>query len=238
MSQKHSHGRTAWPKTIPTLTAGQSAIREDFMNHWLQLLPNRYGVIELINHRFAVPKCRAGGGRTLEVGAGRGAHLAYEDLCKQEYTVIELRAELACEIQKSYPGVHVIVGDIQQRIEADDASFDRILAIHVIEHLPNLPAALKEIKRLLKPDGVFGAVIPCEGGAAYTLARNISARRIFEGRYGCSYDWFIESEHVNNVWELRECLEWHFPRIKVSYWPLLVPSVQANLVLGVECRLQ
>lgn len=227
-----------WPKATPTLSAEQSAIREDFMGHWLQILPKRYGLIELINHRFAVPRCASVGCKTLEVGAGRGAHLGYENLSAQEYTALELRPELANEISKAYPSVRVMVGDIQQRIDAADASFDRILAIHVLEHLPNLPAALTEIRRLLRPKGMFGAVLPCEGGAAYTLARNISARRIFEKRYGCSYDWFVRSEHVNNVWEILGCLEEYFPKPKVTYWPLRVASIQANLVLGVECRFQ
>ena len=40
-------------------------------------------------------------------------------------------------------------------------------------------------------------VIPCEGGLAYSLARRISAQRIFEKRYGMSYRFFIESEHIN-----------------------------------------
>ena len=40
-------------------------------------------------------------------------------------------------------------------------------------------------------------VIPCEGGLAYSLARRVSAQRIFEKRYGMSYRFFIESEHIN-----------------------------------------
>ena len=112
---------------------------------------------------------------------------------------------------------------------------DRVLAIHVLEHLPNLPAALEEIKRVMKPDGHFSAVIPCEGGMAYEMARTISARRLFEKRYGCSYDWFVKSEHVNTVWELLEELPRHFRVIQRSYWPLRIPSVQMNVVMGLTC---
>lgn len=225
-----------WPKIAVPLTGRQREIREDFMQHWLQVLPKRFAPIEVINHRLAVARCTPPC-HTLEVGAGLGAHLAYEDLTAQRYTALEFRPELAATIRSAYPAVNVLVGDVQTRIDAPDASFDRVIAIHVLEHLLDLPAALREIRRVMKPDGVFGAVLPCEGGVAYRWARNASARRIFEKRYGCSYDWFVQAEHVNNVWELLSCLREHFPSCRVTYWPLLVPSVQANLVLGVTCRL-
>ena len=49
----------------------------------------------------------------------------------------------------------LFVADCQQRLPFEDGSFDRALAIHVLEHLPNLPAAVAEIHRLLKPSGRF-----------------------------------------------------------------------------------
>src|SRR5437879_2139424 len=127
-----------WPKAVPALTAEQRRIREDFMNHWLEVLPKRYRIIEVINHRFAIPKCAARNCRTLEIGAGLGAHIAYENLVDQDYTALELRPELAERIRKGYPSVRVLVGDVQERIESVNAAFDRVLAIHVLEHLPNL----------------------------------------------------------------------------------------------------
>ena len=57
---------------------------------------------------------------------------------------------MAARIRERHPGVEVLVGDCQQRLPFDDGSFDRVLAIHVLEHLPNLPAALAEIRRLLQ----------------------------------------------------------------------------------------
>jgi ubiquinone biosynthesis O-methyltransferase len=36
-----------------------------------------------------------------------------------------------------------------------DASFDVVVSSDVLEHLTDLPAALREIRRVLKPDGVF-----------------------------------------------------------------------------------
>ena len=49
---------------------------------------------------------------------------------------------------RAHPGVNTICADCQTRMPFDDGYFDRILAVHVLEHLPNLPAALDEIYRL------------------------------------------------------------------------------------------
>ena len=76
--------------------------------------------------------------------------------------------------------IHVIQGDCQQELGFPDEFFERILAIHVLEHLPNLPATIAEAYRVCAKDGVFSVVIPCEGGLAYGLARRLSAPAHFK----------------------------------------------------------
>lgn len=222
-----------WPKKIPNLTPRQIEIREDFVKQWLTVLPNKYNIVEKFNHGFPLKKGIFENCRTLEIGAGLGEHIKYETINKQLYVAMELRDELAKEIQKHYSGIKTIVGDCQEKIDAEDGSFDRILAIHVLEHLPNLPAALNEIKRVLNPDkGKFIVVIPCEGGFAYNLARNISAKKIFERKYNEKYDWFVKTEHINYPTEILEELNKLFTIQERSFFPLKLPIVSFNLCIG------
>jgi SAM-dependent methyltransferase len=223
-----------WPKRLPELTEEQRRIRDDFMEYWHTVLPGRYGVVEKFNHgwpaRFAKP-----GARTLEIGAGLGEHLEFEPTPNSgEYVCNELREAMAEEIRKRHPTVEVVVGDCQKGLPFEDSSFDRILAIHVLEHLPDLPAALRELRRLVKPDGRLLAMIPCEGGMAYTFARRISAQRVFEKRYKTSYDWCIASEHLNLPDEITEECNREFRLLNRNLFPLRVPIVTANLVIGLE----
>jgi SAM-dependent methyltransferase len=216
---------------LPTLTEEQERIRNDFMKLWLEVLPNRFGIIENYNHTYPLRTAKAGS-KTLEIGVGLGTHLTFESLENQQYIAMELRPELAKALKAKYPLVETLVGDCQERIDFPDCYFDRVLAIHVLEHLPNLPKALDEIKRILHPTGKFSVVIPCEGGIAYTLARNISARRIFEKRYKQKYDWFVASEHINLPAEIIAELEQRFKIIHRSYFPLVAPITTLNLVIG------
>ena len=229
-----------WPKVLPELTAEQERISDDFMHHWHEVLPKRYGVVDDFNHGYVVRHAPRQFVRTLEIGAGLGEHLRYEKLSslqKSNYTALELRPKMAARIRERFPEIHTHIGDCQKRLEFSDGYFDRILAIHVLEHLPNLPAAIEEMYRLCsKEDGVFSVVIPCEGSVAYAVARRISAQRIFEKRYKQPYRWLIEREHLNKPDEIIPELQKHFTIQQRSFFPLPFPFVFCNLCLGMTLR--
>ena len=229
-----------WPKVIPPLTPDQEAISNDFMRYWHELLPKRYGVLESFNHGYSVAHAPVGFSRTLEIGAGLGTHLEYEHLTpdqEREYVALDLRPNMAEKLKERFPRVRTLVADCQERLDYEDGHFDRILAIHVLEHLPNLPAAVRELRRLCDiKRGVLSVVIPCEGGLAYGLARRISAQRYFEKRYKQPYRWFIEREHINRPAEIFEELNREFVCVQKSWFPLRVPSVSLNLCIGLTLR--
>jgi SAM-dependent methyltransferase len=105
----------------------------------------------------------------------------------------------------------------------------------MLEHLPNLPAALVEIHRVLKPTGRLVVLIPCEQGLMHRFARQISARPLFERTYGQSYDWFVATEHCNLPWEVDYELRRLFEVGQRRWFPFLLPSVNLNLAIGLTC---
>ena len=229
-----------WPKTFPPLDEEQKRISDDFMRHWHEVLPRRFGRIEKFNHGYPVVHAPPNFRRTLEIGAGLGEHLEHEHLTaeqEQNYYAVELRANMTARLQERFPKIRAVTGDCQKRLDFPDGYFDRILAVHVLEHLPDLPAAVREMHRLCDKDaGVFSVLIPCEGSPAYTLARRISAQRIFEKRYKQSYRWFIEREHINKPHEILQELAPYFTIEHRSFYPLRVPLVFCNLVIGMTLR--
>jgi hypothetical protein len=74
-----------WPKTIPQLSPAQIDAREKWMKLWHEILPNRYGAIEKFNHGFPAKLYSPTQTqiRTLEVGAGLGEHVKWENLKNQ-----------------------------------------------------------------------------------------------------------------------------------------------------------
>jgi SAM-dependent methyltransferase len=224
---------TSWPKRVPELTEEQRRIQDDWMRYYHERLPDDHARVVRFNHEYAARS--AGRGRTLDIGAGLGEHLRYEDLSSQEYHAVELREDMAAAIRRDFPSVVTVVADCQQHLPYDDATFDRAVAIHVLEHLPNLPAALSEIRRLLRPGGVLSVVIPCEGGLGYSLGRRVTTQRAFEHRYKTSYKWHIESDHVNDAREIIGELQHLFEVTDSTYYPARVSLIDLNLLVGLTC---
>ena len=225
-----------WPKTPPCLTSEQLIAREKFMMLWHQELPRKYGLVERFNHGFVTSLPCKQGSKTLEIGAGLGEHSRHEDLSMQEYHCLEYREEFCVELRKLLGPERVYCGDIQIRQTWEDRSFDRIIAIHVLEHLINLPAALSEVSRVLRDDGFFDIVIPTEGGLAYSLGRKLSAERLFRKNFKMAYTPIIQNEHVSTCVEILDELSKLFFVEKRTYFPLKIPSSNLNLFIGMRLK--
>lgn len=177
---------------------------------------------------------RNGRWRTLEIGAGLGGHVPFEDLAAQEYHVLELRAEFCSRllVLPNLAGVHQ--ADIQSRTAFEAGVFDRIIAIHVLEHLRNLPLAVDEMARLLAEGGILDLVLPCEGGFAYAVARRISAQPMFERRFKMPYGPIIANEHVSTLREVMEVVVQRFRPIYVRWFPFAISSSALNLCVALR----
>jgi ubiquinone/menaquinone biosynthesis C-methylase UbiE len=95
--------------------------------------------------------------RALEIGPGSGIYLP--TLADLFDTVVAADIETqflsqALVLSGQYPNIEVVKDDIVNS-QFPSASFDLILCSEVIEHIRDSQAALTEIARILKPDGVL-----------------------------------------------------------------------------------
>jgi SAM-dependent methyltransferase len=230
-----------WPKVLPPMTPEERRISDEFMKLWHQELPARFGIVERFNHSFPVRHSRAGFRTTLEIGAGLGEHLRHEKLNPEQeanYYALELRENMAEEIRRRFPRVKAITGDCQARLDFADGTFDRYIAVHVMEHLPDLPSCIREAYRLLNRErGQLLVVIPCEGSPAYSLARKISAERVYNRHFKGGYHWLISREHINLPHEILAELKPYFSVERKVLFPLpFLPFIFNNLCIGLALR--
>lgn len=213
------------------------------MKLWHEVLATkqRYGMIEKFNHSFPVKFSHPGFKTSLEVGAGLGEHIHYEKLSaeqEQNYYANEFRENMAATIRQTFPRVKTVVGDCQQRFDFPDGYFDRVIAVHVFEHLPNLPATIREAHRLLnRQTGQLLIVIPTEGSPAYSFARKISADRVWKSHFDVPYSEFIGREHINLPHEIMAELDPYFTIEVKRFFPLpFLPAIFCNLCIGLALK--
>lgn len=97
------------------------------------------------------------GARILEVGSGRGHLTKRLDELGAIATGIDLNAEaVASSVARDIRAMNV------QQLEFGDGEFDQLIAIHAIEHLPDIRAAFGEMARVLRPGGRMLLIYPAE----------------------------------------------------------------------------
>ena len=97
-------------------------------------------------------------GRLLDVGCGDGSQLAR--LAAMGWQVEGQEVDVAAAEQaRCRHGLRVHLGALQE-IRLPEATFDAVTLSHVIEHVHDPVALLKECHRILKPGGILIAVTP------------------------------------------------------------------------------
>jgi ubiquinone/menaquinone biosynthesis C-methylase UbiE len=111
-------------------------------------------------------------GKILDVGCGTG-HYA-EVLKDREWYGVDISPESIKKAKKHYKEAKV--GNVTKHIPYPDNSFDHVLTMDFLHHVPNkISNVIKEIKRVLKPGGVV-TIIEHD-------ARNHHMRTVTSGKY-------------------------------------------------------
>jgi 2-polyprenyl-3-methyl-5-hydroxy-6-metoxy-1,4-benzoquinol methylase len=93
-------------------------------------------------------------GRVLDIGAGTGDFLS---VAKQNgWQIIGVEPSDKAKAIAKNKGVSFV----EKTTELENRSFDVISMWHVLEHVPDLEEQIKELKRLLKPNGTLIIAVP------------------------------------------------------------------------------
>ena len=132
------------------LSAGEPGSREYFE----RLLEGRHEHAPWIREVLDAPSTRDGD--VLDVGCGQGIDLYGYAAAGARATGIDLTPR-HCELAAAHIGAMgltatVVNGDAE-RLPFEDSTFDRVSSNGVLHHTPDLPGALREIRRVLRPGG-------------------------------------------------------------------------------------
>jgi 2-polyprenyl-3-methyl-5-hydroxy-6-metoxy-1,4-benzoquinol methylase len=132
-------------------------------------------------------------GRILDIGAGTGDFLFVAKQNGWQTIGVEPSDKAkAIALKKEVPFV-------EDTTELEGHSFDVITMWHVLEHVPNLDSQIKELKRLLKPNGSLIVAVP--------NFKSFDAK--YYGAFWAAYDvpihfWHFSKKAIKTIFEKEE----------------------------------
>lgn len=93
-------------------------------------------------------------GSILEVGSGKGHLSNYIHTKGRSIVSLDIDGLKLVKVKQTYPNLNLIRGDAQN-LPFSDNSFDILISVENIEHLPDVNQHISEVKRVLKPTGIF-----------------------------------------------------------------------------------
>lgn len=122
---------------------------------WLTRQAIAYGMAK--RRRFVTRHKRAG--RLLDVGCATGTFLrSMQEHGPWDVYGVELSEEVARQAREQY-GLHVFTGTLEQAA-FPERSFDAVTMWDVLEHLHDPLGSLREVRRILDPDGILLIRVP------------------------------------------------------------------------------
>lgn len=178
----------------------------------------------------------------LELGAAHGAHLRYvrhgydvfvlSDMVDRKLDLLDLKGTAP-----SGRGARRIEFQVQDAhmLELADRSVDRVLHTCLLHHLGDVDTALAEIRRVLRPGGIYTAYVPCDPGLSYRAVQRLTAGRAIkrvlrDGNYIMTPQYLRAREHPNHYEAIWATLRHTFrsDRISARHFPLPGPLWNLN----------
>ncbi|MBA2450743.1 MAG: methyltransferase domain-containing protein [Chloroflexi bacterium] len=179
--------------------------KDYFSSHLEDMAPHR-AILRAVESRFmgGVPLVRP----VLDVGAGDGhfASIAYDEAI--DVGIDPMARDLLEAAARRPRPYRSLVFASATAMPFRDETFNTVVSNSSIEHIPDLTATLREIGRVLRPDGSFVATFPSEHFPTLLLGSTLLRRRGFHAAaraYGRFFNRISHHYHVYppEVWRER-----------------------------------
>ena len=185
------------------------------------------------------------GERVLDIGCGNARDIVRIAELGGEVVGVDISAGMVTAARQELErmgknGIVLQVGDAT-RLDFPDASFDKVLCSEVIEHIPDAPRALEEIRRILKPGGSLVLSTP-NRGSWYGFERYWLWEKVLRRKWPHPCDeWRTMAEVLALVEHGRLKLSEHrsvcfVPGFMVTYF--ILPSVMQRFVVWLVGKLE
>lgn len=170
---------------------------------------------------------------TLEIGARNLEHFNHVKHKFKSYTLTDidnLKDELS-----SWKTVNQSIEFVRDDISCSKLasnSYDRVIVTCVLHHVPNVEAALIEIRRLAKSGGVIDILLPCDPGLLYRMLKYMGPYRYARKANYIKIKKLLDArDHINHFSGILELTKFTFRKdeTRISIFPFKRLSYDFNL---------
>lgn len=176
--------------------------------------------------------------RVLEVGGNKGEHIPYVRHAYSEYVLSDLFMPDVSGQPDLDSRVTVESADVQS-LPHHDGEFDRLIATCLLHHVPDPFAALREMRRVVRPGGRITVLLPADPGLGYRTAQRVtSGRAAAKKGIGDFFKLVHAVDHLNHFDSISRQIDYVFrdDEISTDWRPLRVPSWNVNLFTVKQIR--
>ncbi len=190
---------------------------------WLHV-SRREWVLDAVRRHSTNPR-----GSALEVGPGAGTYLPALASGHARVTAFDREHAFlrnAREIAEEYPNLRVVTGDITRCELAEE--FELILCTEVIEHVARSEATLRELHRLMSPDGVMILTTPQRYSSLEQLQRIAYLPGVIQ---------LVRWVYRESIWDDGQVIEEHKMGVYIPFLAEFGGKLGRNVARRLEPRL-
>jgi ubiquinone/menaquinone biosynthesis C-methylase UbiE len=173
--------------------------------------------------------------KVVDIGSGVGYHLEHVKHKYGSYTLADTNEKVIKKLNGMEFPKNISICKLEEGpLPFQDNEFDRLVSLHVLEHIHHPEIALSEWSRVVKNNGIISILLPCDPGAPWRFGRYVSSRRRAEKTGMVEYDLFIALEHVNSINNLIAMIRYFFETREEKFWPFNIKTTDINLLYAVH----
>jgi ubiquinone/menaquinone biosynthesis C-methylase UbiE len=175
----------------------------------------------------------------LDLGCGTGFYLEYMNKSDKQVQIcldIDYNLLQYCKAANGNEKIDLLVHGDNYYLPFKNDILDQIISIYTLEHMHDLDRALSEVYRVMQRHGRFLVAIPSEGWL-WRVGRIFTTARIAKKEFAINnYNEIIKLCHISNAKQIIKEIKRLFIIMRIKYYPFIIPSCDANLILCLECK--